>query len=153
MKNTLKLSWIIALLLIISFSACIIEKKDDPKELALLSFDLYKETMDAIFNFSKIAEIDMKSKELEERVEKLSDADKKIYEAELNRLSMETLGSLFVGFGNMLKSLSESSLNFGGNYDYSIDDTLNILDATGKILDSTRHLLDSALNFANSFND
>jgi len=144
---------------IISFSVtgCIIIKKDDPKILARESFDLYSEAMGAIFNLSKIAEIEKKTRELEERVDRLSKADKKRYEAELNRLSMEAMGSLFIGFGNMLKKLSESDYitnnNYNYNRDYSFEDTKEALETAGKLLDSTKNLLDSVLNFANSFND
>jgi len=132
-------------------------KGDDPITLAKMSFDLHKEALNVLFDFSKISEIDKKNKELDSRIEKLSESDKKIYEDEYNRLIFESTGSFFSFLGDTLKSYSAND-DFNKNsqvFDYhkSYEEALKMLDMSGELLDSTGTFLDSTADYLRSLND
>jgi hypothetical protein len=67
----------------------------NPKGLAKESYDLGMKALGALFDEAKQAELEKEAEKIAAKVEKLSEADKKVYEEELVRLSGEGLGGLF----------------------------------------------------------
>jgi len=93
--NMLKKIGIIAITAMIVFSLVGCGgSSSDPKSLAKEALDLTKDAMAAILNPSKASSVQKKWEAHYDKVEKLSDADKEIYEAELLRLAGNALGGL-----------------------------------------------------------
>jgi len=92
---------IIMVIMVITLAGC---GGGNPKALAKQTYDLTMEAMGALFNPSKTAELEKKGTDLAKKVDKLSASDKKIYEEELERLMMASLGGLFGAAGSLFNS-------------------------------------------------
>jgi len=82
MKNTFKMVMAIALITVLAFAFVSCGGGDDPKSLAKQSYDLTLKMFADMGNPNLEAE----AKKLEEKYNKLSDADREIFDAEVMRL-------------------------------------------------------------------
>jgi len=80
---------------------------EDPKKLAKETYDLGLQAMSAAFDSSKAADLEKKSAEIQKKVEKLSAANRVIYEQELARLTGNALDDLFESSGSSLNTDTE----------------------------------------------
>ena len=83
--------------------------KEDPKALAKQYYDLSLEAISLgnLISSSKQAEWETKLKAIDDKVSKLSEEDKKIYNEELIKLGINDLGNVLGGVGDFLESAVE----------------------------------------------
>jgi len=132
MRKLIKLPGIIALFIIfvICISGCF---KADPKALAKETYEIAKETMSAVFNSTKAADLQKKAAAVSEKVNRLSAADKTIYNVELMRLAGDDLGNL-IDIGSNILSTSQGILDFSVQAHDAVQqvvDTINSIDTEG----------------------
>ena len=82
-KTHLFLFGLLTLLLVMTVISC---GGNDPKALAKQTYEISKQVEAAISNPQKAAELALKLKAIEEKVDKLSEKDREIYTAEYLRL-------------------------------------------------------------------
>jgi hypothetical protein len=85
----------------------------NPKGLAKQTYDLYEQSIAALSNPLKLPGVMLKASSLGEKVNNLSERDKKIYKEELTRLGGEGLDSLF-GVQKILDTLFGDGAVLGG---------------------------------------
>ena len=82
------LSAVIAVSLVFGMVAC---SKDNPKSLAKEAYEISQLVMDAISDPAKMVELQKRSEAISAKIDKLSDADKKLVQEEMVRLMGDTL--------------------------------------------------------------
>jgi 2-phospho-L-lactate transferase/gluconeogenesis factor (CofD/UPF0052 family) len=140
MKNKFFMAGIavVLLLFLMILSSC----GPNPKALAKHSYELGQQTLGALMNPSKTAELAKKAADIEKKVAKLSDSDKVIYSQELARLSAKGLGGLLDAAGGLLDTATQQSTQ--QTLDATQKAAKQALDATQQVLDATQQATDAA---------
>jgi hypothetical protein len=120
MRKKVFMAGILALGLVFGVIGC----GANPKGLAKESYDLGMKALNALFDEAKQAELEKEAEKITAKVEKLSEADKKVYEEELARLSGEGLGGLF--------NLGEKALDAANKIAESTGDLQKAAGSTGQ---------------------